>query len=191
MQTDQPQLEDHKTVDMNNNDHLAAAEYSAGKPWVLPFMWMLLDTIHPPQTSTQIKHQHTLMGLVPQEEDVCYYITKTARRTSRCLRSKWDVPVHGWGRDQIHDRVLWLKEHPHEHQDFPTMHYSARCSGAMIVDVHFTCEWFECCGRVLFVVCFNHFVLDQLLSYFKKNTRFSKKGHLESYKGGNIWINVM
>lgn len=61
---------------MSHNDDLAAAEYFAGKPWFPAFMWMNPFA----QTSIQIKHQQTLRVLVPQEENVCYCITKTAQK---------------------------------------------------------------------------------------------------------------
>ena len=35
------------TGDVNNTDHLITTQCSAGKPWVLAFMWMPLDTHHP------------------------------------------------------------------------------------------------------------------------------------------------
>lgn len=52
-----------KPVEINNTDHLASGQYSAGRLWILTFMWMSVDTNLPPW------HRHmALPVLFPQQD---------------------------------------------------------------------------------------------------------------------------
>lgn len=46
-------IPNHRQLKMNNADHLASVQYSAGKPWILAFIRMPGDTNHSP---LHIKH---------------------------------------------------------------------------------------------------------------------------------------
>lgn len=41
---------------MNNIDNLVTMQYFAGKPWVLAFMWLQLNTDHPPNIAADQAH---------------------------------------------------------------------------------------------------------------------------------------
>ena len=69
---------------MNNIDHLVTMPRSAGKPWVLAFMWTPLWEAPLTQTPLQTKYsrswqKHSSMTVAPQQEDVTASLQKRLR----------------------------------------------------------------------------------------------------------------
>ena len=73
------------TGDMNNIDHVIIMQCSAGKPWVLAFMWMPLDTHRHPSkhwcgpSAPPSSQQHYLMAVAPQQDNVPWHTANTAQ----------------------------------------------------------------------------------------------------------------
>lgn len=63
--------------DTNTTTHLAALQYSAGKPWILTFMWMPLESDPPPKPSCRSSTQPaTTWAQVPRQDSVCCHAPK-------------------------------------------------------------------------------------------------------------------
>ena len=75
-----------KTTNLNNIDHLITMWCSAGKPWVLAFMWMPLDTHHPSKhccgLSTTPHHNNTIWWQWPPSRTMCPDTLHTLLRNS-------------------------------------------------------------------------------------------------------------
>lgn len=57
-------------VEVNNIHHFAAGLYSTAKPWILPFMWLPLDTKHParhPCRQSTLVLSRTFCSATPQK----------------------------------------------------------------------------------------------------------------------------
>ena len=82
------------TADRNNFDHLITMRCSAGKPWMLAFMWMPLDTYHPSKHCTDPHHNNTSWWQWPPSRtmfpDTLHTLLRSRSRTT--IKCPWCRP---------------------------------------------------------------------------------------------------